>query len=823
MTERAWIAGGLGSLALAGGALGPMSGELSRLGASACLLVLTFALALDEATSGPRRLPRVIAIGSGGALCALLAVRAPAPEGALLVCALFLAAGASRLEIAGGGAPCSPMALARGALAMLVLTLALNRTAWVWRFADDLSRNLTGWLGSASGAATSLGPSIAGVMTIALAAGFLVSMLYQERGTGRWLAGAALAWIALLVMLVWAAGVPLMLRGFNAALRWSGGPQSGMPVRGYPASVGVYLPAVLFAALLLPLLLLAVPDRRLRWSGRGPGHVALGRAAAALAAALLALMMSWPPARLAADPTGIRVTFLDRGLVSWDVPSVERRGLEQAGMFGLLPRYLASAGFQVRIDKDALTEESLAATDVAVIINPTKELEASESARLAAFVKAGGGLMVLGDHTDLEGTMAPLNAILAPYGISFRFDSAFTPRHWRNDAGFLPGPMTRDLDDANSRFQQSTGGSLRLERGAAPVALARWGFSDAGDRNNKDNAFLGDYIYQAAEPLGDLPIVAQARSGLGRVIVFGDTSAFQNNSMPLSWPFLSRVFQVAAAHPSRAAALASAVGLGGLCLLLAGCALRPERWAVAALAGSLLGMLAGAGITAAAEPAIDVRSGRMALVDACHFNDVSIDLWEGRALSGLNLNLARHGYLPLIWRDRSDGSLERAQMLVVIAPRKPYTASEVAAIRQWIESGGELILSVGWEEKEVSGSLLRMADLDIDPVPLGPVPILRKIADSELFRRLQMEPHFAKAWPIARIDPARDEVLYASDSYPIVARRRMGQGGFTLVADSRFLLNKTLEEEGAVWEGNIAFLRTLLRPRGAGRSLGTAQ
>jgi hypothetical protein len=96
---------------------------------------------------------------------------------------------------------------------------------------------------------------------------------------------------------------------------------------------------------------------------------------------------------------------------------------------------------------------------------------------------------------------------------------------------------------------------------------------------------------------------------------------------------------------------------------------------------------------------------------------------------------------------------------------------------------------------------------------LGPVPVLRKIDDPEVFRRLQLEPHFASAWPVEGTDAARDEVLYAAEGYPIVVRRALGRGALTLIADGRFLLSRTLEQEGAAWQGNVAFLKEILQRR----------
>jgi hypothetical protein len=819
--SRAVAALALWATALAGGHAGPLAGTSSRLGAAACLALVAACALLrpaPRAASLRIRLPACALLAAGGTF---LAARAPVPEGPVAAAVLVL--GLTHV-LAGRLAPPSPLegpALAASGAALLAYETLTARVPRAWIAVEGATRTITEALGRLSGAETSLGPSVAGVPILILA---LAYVLGRARGRAPWsraLALVAAAWILGLAAAGWALGLPLLLRLFHGLSHLLAPTSSEMPVAGYPAGVGVFLPAVLLACWLVPILLFAAP-------GRVPASPApearpapwwrAGAAAAGLAAAGAGggILAAWPALRLPGPEARPRVTFLDKGMLGWEVPGHGQLGLERAGMFGLLPRYLEAAGFAVRRSDAALDPAALEATDVLVVINPTESLPPADRDRLDAFVEAGGGLLVLGDHTDLSGIMGPLNDLLAPYGVAFRFDSAFTPHHWRNDAGFLPGPMTRGLDAANSLFQQSTGASLVLGPGAAPVATARWGFSDAGDRENEENAFLGDYIHQAPEPLGDLPVVAVAPRGRGRAVVLGDTSAFQNVAIPFSWPFLARVFQTAAA---REVPVAWALALPGAVLILAALGAAAILGRAGAAASAAAGILAGLALAApaarSAEPPRALAGARIALVDAAHLNDVSLGLWDKEALGGLNMNLARNGYLPIVDRDGGPDPIGTAAAYVTVAPRRPFTRAEVGALRELAARGGDVLAGVGWEEREPARGLLEMAGLDVAAVPLGPVPVLHKIADDETFRRLQLEPHFAEAWPVSGADPERDEILYASDGFPIVVRRPVGAGRFTLIADTRFLMNGTLEEEGAAWEGNVAFLRRLLGPPAA--------
>jgi hypothetical protein len=824
---RTVVTAGLVSLAFAGSHLGPMSSGTSRPAAAiaaafaaAALLVGRSSRARDAGCRGSVREAALrLAPLALAAFAILLIPRAPVdwPLPLATLALLLLDLAAQRRGLAEEALPLRPVWAAGLVLCGFDLLTAHSPSAWV--LVESVSRRGTAALGRLSGAGTNLGPSVAAIPLLVLVLAFLAARLVaarRERGA----IALAFAWVVLLAAAGWSLGVPLLLRAYNAvygatALR----SVADMPVPSYPASVAVFLPLSLFVAWLAPVVLLAggaYAPREARFAEVAPragdARPVLRHLLVASTGAVTAFLIAQPSLRLPGPEARPVVTLLDGGMVNWDVPSPSSQGLENAGMFGLLPRYLQAAGFDVRVRKDALAPASLASTRVVVVINPKAALSDDERAALQAHLRQGGGLVVLGDHTDILGIMEPLNGLLAPYGIAFRFDSAFTPGHWHNDAGFLPGPLTRRLDDANSRFQQSTGASLSVCCGAEPVALARWGFSDAGDRDNKDNAFLGDYIYQAREPLGDLPVVAMSRLGRGRVLVFGDTSAFQNIALPHSFEFVARVMQTAAGSERGAARALAPLGI--VAFLAAAFVLafrpRPRHEAAAAFLGGTLTGLALAGAAAATlEPPRPALGGRLAIVDTAHFNNASLDLWDARSLSGLNVNLARNGWLPVIDRDGDPRWLEAAQVFVTVAPRRPFSTAEVARLRAFAERGGDVVLAVGWEEAKGSRTLFDAFGLSIAPVPLGPVPVLRKIADPEVYRRLQIEPHFSSAWPVEGAAPPRDEILYASDAYPVVVRRPIGRGRLTIIGDGRFFLNKTLEEEGSSWQGNVAFLRRL--------------
>lgn len=230
---------------------------------------------------------------------------------------------------------------------------------------------------------------------------------------------------------------------------------------------------------------------------------------------------------------------------SYGSPSFDRLGVGNSGMYGLLPRYLSAAGFEVTIVEqvEKLTE-MLDQARVLVVISPTELFPPELHQRIWSFVAAGGSLLVMGDHTDIFGTMRPLNHLLVPVNVRFNFDSAYPARKaWRYSYECFPHPTTRSLDQVNDIFQYGVGASLSISNPAYPVVVGEYAFSDKGNYANAGKgAFLGDYTYQRDEQLGNVGLVAGATYGQGKILVFGDTSSFQNVSLPYSYPFIADAF-----------------------------------------------------------------------------------------------------------------------------------------------------------------------------------------------------------------------------------------------------------------------------------------
>jgi len=498
---------------------------------------------------------------------------------------------------------------------------------------------------------------------------------------------------------------------------------------------------------------------------------------------------------------GGRISILDEGLIDWRVPVFGHYGEHSGGMFGRLPGFLCAQGYDAVKIPRPLDEKALSGSRALVIINLMEFLEPAEKRLVWDFVDRGGSLLLLGDHTGVEGIRGPSNDLLDPVKIRLNFDSAtFWGEGWR-DALYLPAnPVNRGILVAED-IQIWIGASLSLGPSAEPLIVAKYGYSDIGDSANVDWAYLGDRRHNAGERIGDMVLAADATHGRGRVLVFGDTSPFQNLALVSSWSFVQRVFQwlTGPRSDSQTPARLALLVIGVIFLGLSGRALGHSvfAWIVLALAFTLA---AGATGRFSALPAPRSIQLPKAILDFSHGERFDELTWYHDCIGGLELNLARNGYAPLLMRTFDEALILDSKLLVVIAPAKPFNSSDQAIIDHFMESGGILILSTGYEEKDDSEAILGSLGVTLENIPLAHFET----------GALGQTVRFAEAWPL-RVSAAEAVPVcrYPGLADPVMVFIPRGRGGALVIGDSQFLLNSNLEGLKDWNLGNIMFLRGL--------------
>jgi hypothetical protein len=531
---------------------------------------------------------------------------------------------------------------------------------------------------------------------------------------------------------------------------------------------------------------------------------------------------------------GKKIVACNQGYLDWERPVHGRYGQASAGMYGMLPEFVASLGGRLE-PSDELSAQHLQEADVLLLIHPVGPWPEDRLARVREFVLRGGSLLVLAGTPVREGELAssyddvlgyvltgnaerdsvPLNegeaapaenARPAAAAIEVRFDTAASVTwHWQDAYAAMAHPAVMGVEDGRNRFGMVSGPSLRVRWPARPILVGRWGWSDPGI----DLALTRVYRYHAGEKLGDLVLAAEQRLGRGTVVVVSDAFGFTNEGNVNSYVFTGRMLAyLAGGAGSPQAAWRQLLGLLACVALVGLVALPLEAVRLARVAVILALVLAGSRTISSLSMRVlpDGRqhapSNNVAYIDASHMEAYSDAGWGFDGVAGLALTLMRNGFQAFLLPELTSERLGRAGMLVSIAPSRPFSRAEAAAVRRFVEDGGIFICTVGADRVWPVQPLLEEFDLRVPPVPIPPERDVREPAPMGHFRTLYRPPgadYDARllvyhGWPVEC--SRTDELVRGFGNLPIIALGDVNGGKVVLVGDTAFAMNKNLEYIG---------------------------
>jgi len=437
-----------------------------------------------------------------------------------------------------------------------------------------------------------------------------------------------------------------------------------------------------------------------------------------------------------------------------------------------------------------------------------------------------------------------LNKVLEPFDIKFANDSAkYFVGGWLQSMENPLHFLTHGLRDDQNEVGMVVGASLVATGAARPVIVGKYGYLDAGDMREGTRGYLGNMDYDMGEPLGQIVIAAEQDYGKGKVLVFGDTSAFANGIITNTGEFCNRVFTWLASETSKPNGKAKesangpthlAAGSGKLLSYtktLAAILLLVGAIACFRLSGGYAGVVAGAlvvGLVVAAHStnnAVPLGPGqdgsvRLAYVDNYHMPKVSKEGWRDDGLMALHLNLMRNGFYTQNLKKFDLETLQGADLVVTVAPSAPFTRKDVEAVERYLEGGGTMILTASHEDLDAIQKLLDAFDLRIPFTPLGrfkipvaaaagkfvpfwrvwPIEYLgeptlpRTYLTTKWYGELPVKEDYDTSQILIPYEPTNEKGK-TGQSYDLAVRLNVGKGKLILIADSGFWMNKNLEIE----------------------------
>ncbi|MHB1034609.1 MAG: DUF4350 domain-containing protein [Pirellulales bacterium] len=690
-----------------------------------------------------------------------------------------------------------------------VYRLADTSIPTVWMATDAVAGAIGRLAGAVAGRPLSIGATFGGidflVAMAALYAGWLFLSPPPRLPRALWAALGILAGqLVYLIVLAFAADLLAMLPAATPeeAWTWKAAVRSLVPWN-LPALAGV--------------IQLLVAGAMFRWSAwvaeteaapatETPSCLrtrrALLGAAAFLAAAMPMAATLWLQTPSLKDK---KIVLYEEGFLNWLKPEHGDYGRLGQGMYGMLPIYIKSLGGTSVTTTDL--EKNLPGAAALVLLYPNKPWPKDALKRIQDFVENGGSLLVMGEHTVREADGGSrFNDVLEHTAMRVPFDSAtFEVGGWLQSYDAMAHPATAGIRDEKNQFGVVIGASVEAHWPARPLLIGRWGFNDPGDPGNGE-AMMGNHRYDSGERLGDVLLAAEQPVGKGKIVVFGDTSGVTNGINVGTHEFTSRLLAYLADGPANPRAmprqvLAILLGLGLVGLLL--WQSEETRVALAALvmAASLVAC------TAATYRANEIlpdgrlnapKPNNLAYIDTSHLEAQSDESWRDDGTMGMALTLMRNGFLTLALPEITAARLERAAILVSVAPSREFSAAERQTVRQFIEDGGIFIVTVGYEEIGPSRKFLSELGFTVgaDPDAREPEPLGHFKSQYPATTDHKTYVRFHAAWPIQCRDPNAQVIAYGAGDVPVIMVRPMGKGQVVVVGDTGFAMNKNLEREG---------------------------
>ncbi len=518
----------------------------------------------------------------------------------------------------------------------------------------------------------------------------------------------------------------------------------------------------------------------------------------------------------------------DKGYLDWQKPQHDR-DVDFAGSYGMLPLFVESLGGTF-VNSLELSDEDLAGPEdkVLLLVHPNQPWPEATLERIGKFVRDGGSLLVAaGPRMHQPDSQSTFNAVLKQTAIEVRYDTAVSGiSNWEHCCQPLAHPATLGIDDRRNRFGLQTGASIRIGWPARPLLTGRFAFADPGsDSVRWGKADQGAPRYESGELLGDVVLAAEQRIGRGTVVVLGDAASLHNDVLANSYPFVGRLLAYLANKSFYESPqdgwrqLLAVLAMAGLIGLLGW---QATAWRIGLTAG-VLG-LAVICCTAASHqhtrvlPQLPFKGGDrsnqpncLAYIDASHLEAYSSDLRNDFGTLRLARTLMRNGYLPLLLPELTPERLQRAGLLISIAPARSFSESERATVRKFVDAGGTFICMAGAED--AGGSRQMLAEFNFR-IPPSPVPPTENVDEPEPVgqhssRYLTLEDynprmHLYAAWPVE--SDARDaEVLKTDfDGQSIIIQRPFGKGTAVVIGDTYLAINRNLESG---WSENVTFWR----------------
>jgi len=401
-----------------------------------------------------------------------------------------------------------------------------------------------------------------------------------------------------------------------------------------------------------------------------------------------------------------------------DLPFNEETFKEQEMYSSSAFRYLLSCYWNVKVNsKVPLDQISLTNYSVLVLKTPTRQYSEAEAEAVRQFVSNGGGLLMLGDHTDLFGMGNYLNRVAKPFHIRFNYDDQFLLTVGRpttyDRSSFWCHPVVKNMD----HFEFLTSCTLSAPLCSDLIVGNGMGVEPLDYAHVN---FFGNIKTEVDENWGDFVQMAAVEYGRGKVIAFADSTCMSTfclffDTKPALWvrtvDFLNRSsnsFVSTVFHGLKSFGLVCLLGMFILCLLRP---LPEESWLFIGIGALSLihvcGVLSWQNYPMPEREAVktvvfDSEKSAFQMPSMVDFSPE--DAKNAYALDSFFLSFFRLGYEPYV---NNPLELTNSPLLkVIINPRTGvFGNAECQKLINTISAGGKVLILANFDNVNVQDSL----------------------------------------------------------------------------------------------------------------------
>lgn len=361
------------------------------------------------------------------------------------------------------------------------------------------------------------------------------------------------------------------------------------------------------------------------------------------------------------------------------------------------------------LTQSRLDTATLSGNDILILKCPTRAYAPEEVAAILQFVRAGGGLLLVGDHTNVFGMNTYLNQIADSLGVHLNHDATYDLTTGGLSTWHPPLRTTHPAVQHVHAFDFMTSCTLRLGWGARAVIVGpglNVGLADYATAHffERPKQFLQPHYL-----FGLFIQCATGDYGRGRWLVWTDSTCWSNFSVFMDGnpPLIQDILAFLNHQAPRPESRLLGIGLFAISVLGIWTLMRRAFFNAASLAASLLAglMMAGIGAQAYHEKIYAWPSPTRPLIsivfDQAHGDFVirpasgmARDLIKGPSelldLTTFFIWTQRLGLYPRL--EENWNSLLRADAIVLALPGAKLTPQYAKRLLEWIKSGGRLLL-----------------------------------------------------------------------------------------------------------------------------------